>query len=69
MATNATAATVTKSCIDRLLPSELLFQASRAALAENPANAPALRRGVPLPGAALVGVALLLPGWLPVWLS
>lgn len=53
MATNATAATVTKTCIDRLLPSELLFQASRAALTENPANAPALRRGVPLPGVAI----------------
>lgn len=40
-----------KSCIDVALPTSVMLQASRAAIAENPDNAPALPRGVQLPGA------------------
>jgi len=39
-----------KTCLDRTLPVELMFQASRAAIGENPDNAPALPRGSRLPG-------------------
>lgn len=53
MAMNALAVPVIKLCVDRLLPNELLFQASRAALAENPDNAPAPKRGMPAPGASI----------------
>lgn len=50
-ATPATAAI--KACLDRLLPIDLIYKASRAALAENPDNAPALPRGARLPGAGI----------------
>lgn len=36
---------VIKCCIDRTLPTTRLLPASRAAIAENPANAPAIPRG------------------------
>ncbi len=39
-----------KACIDRALPVERMVQASRAAIGENPDNAPALPRGSRLPG-------------------
>lgn len=53
MAMDATAVPVIKTCIDRLLPHELLFHASRAALAENPDNAPGARSGMPGAGASI----------------
>lgn len=53
MATSATAVPVIKTCIDRLLPNELLFHASRAALAENPDNAATTKRGLPAFGAQI----------------
>lgn len=40
-----------KACIDRALPTTYLLSASRAAIAENPDNAPALPRTRSLPGA------------------
>ncbi len=39
-----------KLCIDRSLPTAQLFAASRAAVAENPDNAPVMPRGRSLPG-------------------
>lgn len=42
---------VIKTCIDIALPTSLMLSASRAAIAENPDNAPALPRGARLPGA------------------
>lgn len=42
---------VIKACIDLALPTSLMLSASRAAIAENPDNAPALPRGALLPGA------------------
>jgi hypothetical protein len=42
---------VVKACIDRSLPTAQLLSASRAAIAENPDNAPVLPRGRGLPGA------------------
>jgi hypothetical protein len=39
-----------KVCIDRSLPAAQLFAASRAAVAENPDNAPVMPRGRSLPG-------------------
>jgi len=41
----------TRACTDRSLPTTQLFAASRAAIAENPNNAPAMPRGRSLPGA------------------
>ena len=54
MTNSATAAAaVIKACIDRPLPTNLIFQASRAAIAENADNAPSLPRGARLPGAGI----------------
>jgi hypothetical protein len=53
MTTIATSAAIIKACLDRPLPAELIFKASRAAVAENPDNAPTLPRGARLPGAAI----------------
>lgn len=50
---------VIKCCIDRTLPTSRLLPASRAAIAENPANAPAIPRGSQLPGAAIDAPAAL----------
>ena len=54
-ATSATtsAAHVIKACIDRPLPTDLLFQANRIAMAENPDNAQPSSRGTRSPGAAI----------------
>lgn len=41
---------VIKACIDRILPIEQMLESSKAAIAENPDNAPALPRGIQLPG-------------------
>ena len=40
-----------KACVDRSLPVSALLPTSRAAIAENPDNAPVLPRGRGLPGA------------------
>ncbi len=47
----AASASEIKACIDRALPTSSLLHASRAAIAENPDNAPVLPRGRSLPGA------------------
>ncbi|MEZ4674580.1 MAG: hypothetical protein R2932_10085 [Caldilineaceae bacterium] len=51
MVSNPTTETVIKACLDRALPSNQLLVASRAAIAENPDNAPVMPRGRSLPGA------------------
>jgi hypothetical protein len=50
MATRARSRKSIKACIDVALPTELLFEASQRAIAENPANAPAIPRGSVPPG-------------------
>lgn len=50
-ATNAVP--IIKCCVDRTLPTTQLLPASRAAIAENPDNAPVIPRGSRLPGAAI----------------
>ncbi|MBX3012119.1 MAG: hypothetical protein KF832_11465 [Caldilineaceae bacterium] len=45
-----TEVTPIKTCVDLTLPTQRMLQASRAAIAENPDNAPSLPQGVRLPG-------------------